>query len=160
MVYPGPVINASASTEYAAVTLRVRWRSTPTFSNRRGAAIRQKILDSRDTVVDRRGQREYFRRHTTSETTTEETIMAKLAGVVTVLTAGALAAGVSGTAVAQSYPTKPIELVSPTSAGSGTDIYARALADIVQKNKLLPQPFLVFVIAPRIPVYPAAREGS
>ena len=58
--------------------------------------------------------------------------MAKSAGVVTVLAAGALAASLSGTAVAQSYPTKPIELVSPTSAGSGTDIYARALADIVQ----------------------------
>src|SRR4030095_14572455 len=54
-----------------------------------------------------------------------------------------LAAVISGTAVAQSYPTKPIELVSPTSAGSGTDIYARALADIVQKNKLLPQAFVV-----------------
>ena len=69
--------------------------------------------------------------------------MAKSAGVVTVLTAAALAASISGTAVAQSYPAKPIELVSPTSAGSGTDIYARALADIVQRNKLLPQPFLV-----------------
>jgi putative tricarboxylic transport membrane protein len=69
--------------------------------------------------------------------------MAKSVGVVTVLTAVALAASISGTAVAQSYPVKPIELVSPTSAGSGTDIYARALADIVQRNKLLPQPFLV-----------------
>ena len=69
--------------------------------------------------------------------------MAKSVGVVAALTAGALAASLSGTAVAQSYPTKPIELVSPTSAGSGTDIYARALADIVQRNKLLPQPFVV-----------------
>src|SRR5688572_12085902 len=69
--------------------------------------------------------------------------MARSAGVVAALTAAALAASLSGTALAQSYPTKPIELVSPTSAGSGTDIYARALADIVQRNKLLPQPFLV-----------------
>ena len=69
--------------------------------------------------------------------------MAKSAGVVTVLTAAALAASIAGAAVAQSYPTKPIELISPTSAGSGTDIYARALADIVQRNKLLPQAFVV-----------------
>jgi putative tricarboxylic transport membrane protein len=62
---------------------------------------------------------------------------------VTVLAAGALAACVCGTAAAQSYPTKTIELVSPTSAGSGTDIYARALADIVARNKLLPQQILV-----------------
>ncbi len=69
--------------------------------------------------------------------------MVKSAGFVTVLTAGAFAASLSGTAVAQSYPIKPIELVSPTSAGSGTDIYARALGAIVDKNKLLPQPFVV-----------------
>src|SRR5918993_2233412 len=69
--------------------------------------------------------------------------MVKSAGVVALLTAGAFAASLSGTAVGQSYPSKPIELVSPTSPGSGTDIYARALADIVQKNKLLPQPFVV-----------------
>jgi putative tricarboxylic transport membrane protein len=69
--------------------------------------------------------------------------MAKSAGVFTALAAGALAVSLSGTAVAQAYPTKPIELVSPTSAGSGTDIYARALAAIVEKNKLLPQPLLV-----------------
>src|SRR6185436_9655115 len=69
--------------------------------------------------------------------------MAKSHSVLAFLMSGALAAGVCGTANAQKYPVKPIELVSPTSAGSGTDIYARALADIVQREKLLPQPFVV-----------------
>lgn len=59
------------------------------------------------------------------------------------LVSGALVTGVSGTAIGQAYPNRPIELISPTSAGSGTDIYARALADIVQREKLLPQPFIV-----------------
>jgi hypothetical protein len=65
----------------------------------RATAPRQ-ILDSRDAVVDRKGRREYFRRHKTTETTTEEAIMAKSAGVVTMLAAVALAASISGTAVA------------------------------------------------------------
>ena len=63
--------------------------------------------------------------------------------VLAFLVSGALAAGVCETANGQPYPTRPIELVSPTSAGSGTDIYARRLAEIVRQNKLLPQPFVV-----------------
>lgn len=69
--------------------------------------------------------------------------MTKPPRVIGLLLSSALAAGVCGTANAQKYPTKPIELVSATSPGSGTDIYARALADIVQREKLLPQPFMV-----------------
>jgi tripartite-type tricarboxylate transporter receptor subunit TctC len=69
--------------------------------------------------------------------------MVKSPGVVAFLASGALAAGVCGTANGQAYPTKPIELVSPTSAGSGTDIYARALADIVRREKLMPYGFVV-----------------
>jgi putative tricarboxylic transport membrane protein len=57
--------------------------------------------------------------------------------------AGAIAAGLCGPATAQSYPTRPIELVVPTSAGSGTDIYARVTADIVRREKLLPHGFVV-----------------
>jgi len=59
------------------------------------------------------------------------------------LFSGTLASGLCGPAAAQSYPTRPIELVVPTSAGSGTDIYARATAEIVRREKLLPQPFVV-----------------
>lgn len=69
--------------------------------------------------------------------------MAKSRSVFALLMGGVLAAGLGGAAVAQSYPSKSIELVVPTSAGSGTDIYARALADIVRKEKLLPQQFVI-----------------
>src|SRR5262245_17978812 len=67
--------------------------------------------------------------------------MAKSHGVVAFIAGSALAAG--GMVHAQPYPTRPIELVSPTSPGSGTDIYARALADIIRSHKLLPQPLMV-----------------
>jgi putative tricarboxylic transport membrane protein len=69
--------------------------------------------------------------------------MVKFRNVLAVLMSGALGAGVCTTANAQAFPTRSIELVSPTSAGSGTDIYARALAEIVLREKLLPQPFVV-----------------
>ena len=44
---------------------------------------------------------------------------------------------------AQSYPVKPIELVSPTGAGGGSDLVARTVADIIMREKLLPQPLVV-----------------
>ena len=46
-------------------------------------------------------------------------------------------------AVAQAYPSRPIELVSPTGAGGGSDLVARTVADIIAKEKLLPQPVIV-----------------
>jgi len=57
--------------------------------------------------------------------------------------AAVLATLVSSLAFAQPYPTRPIELVVHTSAGSGTDVVARALADAVRRENLLPQPFVV-----------------
>jgi putative tricarboxylic transport membrane protein len=45
--------------------------------------------------------------------------------------------------LAQTYPSKPIELVSPTGAGGGSDLVARMVADIIAKEKLLPQPVIV-----------------
>ena len=62
---------------------------------------------------------------------------------ITNVCAGAFAALVSFAALAQSYPMRPIELISHTSAGSGTDVVARALADVVRRENLLPQPFVV-----------------
>jgi tripartite-type tricarboxylate transporter receptor subunit TctC len=57
--------------------------------------------------------------------------------------AGALAAFTSALLHAQPYPSKPIELVVHTSAGSGGDVISRQMADIVRREKLLPQPFVV-----------------
>jgi putative tricarboxylic transport membrane protein len=51
----------------------------------------------------------------------------------------ALAVGV----LAQTYPTRSIELVAPTGAGRGSDLVARAVAEIVHKEKLLPQQIFV-----------------
>jgi putative tricarboxylic transport membrane protein len=44
---------------------------------------------------------------------------------------------------AQPYPVKPIEMISPTSAGGGSDLVARVVADIIAKEKLLPQPVFI-----------------
>ncbi|HZM47723.1 MAG TPA: tripartite tricarboxylate transporter substrate binding protein [Burkholderiales bacterium] len=44
---------------------------------------------------------------------------------------------------AQSYPSRPIDLISPTGAGGGSDLVARMVAEIVAKEKLLPQPMIV-----------------
>ena len=56
---------------------------------------------------------------------------------------GALAALACPPAATQPYPNRPIELVVHTSAGSGTDVIARAVADIFRRENLLPQPFVV-----------------
>jgi len=39
---------------------------------------------------------------------------------------------------AQPYPTKPIEVIVHTSAGSGGDVVSRAVAEIIRANKFLP----------------------
>ena len=46
-------------------------------------------------------------------------------------------------AQAQAYPTRPVELIVHTSAGSGGDIVSRAVSEIVRREKLLPQPLQV-----------------
>ena len=45
---------------------------------------------------------------------------------------------------AQPYPSRPIELVSATGAGGGSDLVCRQVAEIIARQKLLPQP--VFVV--------------
>ena len=46
-------------------------------------------------------------------------------------------------ACAQPYPVKPIEMVIHTNPGAGQDVIGRLVADISQREKLLPQPFVV-----------------
>ncbi len=55
----------------------------------------------------------------------------------------------SATAETMTQPTKPIEFVISTAPGGGSDIYARAMAGIIEKNKLSPQP-----------VQPVNKEGG
>jgi len=43
----------------------------------------------------------------------------------------------------QPFPSRPIELVAPTGAGGGSDLVARTVAEIVAKEKLLPQQIFV-----------------
>ena len=52
----------------------------------------------------------------------------------------ALAALAVPAAYAQSFPSRPIELVVHTSPGGGTDLIARLVADIMMKEKLVSQP--------------------
>jgi putative tricarboxylic transport membrane protein len=44
---------------------------------------------------------------------------------------------------APKYPEKPITFLVPMSAGGGSDIMARAIANVMQKEQLLPQPLVV-----------------
>ncbi len=52
---------------------------------------------------------------------------------------GALAVLSAVPAGAQSYPNKPIEVIVTTSAGSGGDVVSRSVAEIIRKQKLLPE---------------------
>src|SRR5438094_9308650 len=55
----------------------------------------------------------------------------------------------SPTAETMTQPTKPIEFVISTAPGGGSDIYARAMQGIIEKNKFSPQP-----------VQPLNKEGG
>ncbi len=54
---------------------------------------------------------------------------------------GLLLAGLAGTTLAQGFPSKPIRLIVPFSAGSGTDIAARTVGEVMAKG--LGQPVVV-----------------
>lgn len=61
-----------------------------------------------------------------------------------VLALFAIVAGCSiNLAQAQAYPAKPIELIVTTSPGSGGDVVSRTVAEIIRREKLLPQLVLV-----------------
>ena len=54
-----------------------------------------------------------------------------------------LLALLSCAAFAQPYPSRPLEFIVHTSAGGGTDIFGRVVAEILQQNKLIGQPINV-----------------
>ena len=56
---------------------------------------------------------------------------------------GAMLALTSLPLFAQAYPARPIEVIVHTSAGSGGDVVSRAMAEIVRREKFLPQPLMV-----------------
>jgi len=56
------------------------------------------------------------------------------------LAAGAATLGLAPRARAADYPTRPIELIVPASAGGGTDVLARAFAEAAKRHS--PQPFI------------------
>jgi putative tricarboxylic transport membrane protein len=49
----------------------------------------------------------------------------------------------SGTAVSAGFPEKPIEFTVPFAAGGGSDIMARTIAAMMEKEKILSQPLVV-----------------
>src|SRR3954469_267660 len=57
--------------------------------------------------------------------------------------AAALSTLTSVAALAQAYPTRSVEVIVHTSAGSGGDIVSRAVSEIVRREKLLAQPLQV-----------------
>src|SRR5574341_723392 len=52
------------------------------------------------------------------------------------------AAPAASPTIAVTNPTRPIEFVISTAPGGGSDIYARAMQGIIEKNKLSVQPYL------------------
>lgn len=54
----------------------------------------------------------------------------------------ATAAPAASATTAVTLPTHPIEFVISTAPGGGSDIYARAMQGIIEKNKFSPQPYL------------------
>ena len=56
---------------------------------------------------------------------------------------GALPALAASPVSAQAYPTRPIELIVHTSAGSGGDVVSRAVGEIMRREKFLPQTLTV-----------------
>lgn len=54
-----------------------------------------------------------------------------------------IAAGISPLAAAAPYPEKPIEFVTHSAPGGGGDIFARHIANLIEKEKIVPVPMVV-----------------
>jgi putative tricarboxylic transport membrane protein len=59
-----------------------------------------------------------------------------LASTLIVLAAAAVAS-------AQTFPNKPVEFVVHVTPGGGTDVFARAVTEVITRDKLMPQPVIV-----------------
>jgi len=59
------------------------------------------------------------------------------------------ACGGAGTPASATQPTRPVEFVISTAPGGGSDLYARFMQGVIEKNKLSPQP-----------VQPVNKEGA
>lgn len=57
----------------------------------------------------------------------------------------AICAGIAACpgALAQVYPSKAIEFVVPGNPGAGSDVFARLIADLMRKDKLIAQPIII-----------------
>ena len=49
----------------------------------------------------------------------------------------------AGTVPAQTFPNRPVEFVVHVTPGGGTDVFARAVTELITRDKLLPQPMIV-----------------
>ena len=49
----------------------------------------------------------------------------------------------SGSAFTQAFPSRAIEFVVPSNPGAGADVFARLIADLIRKEKLISQPILI-----------------
>src|SRR6478752_7053531 len=65
--------------------------------------------------------------------------MNKFAAVLMLVATGILPQLVA----AQAYPARPIDLIVHTGPGGGADVVSRLFAEVAQKERLLPQPFVV-----------------
>ena len=57
--------------------------------------------------------------------------------------AALLTAITAGTAAGQAFPSRQMEFVVHTSAGGGTDVFARAVADMLGREKIINQPITI-----------------
>jgi putative tricarboxylic transport membrane protein len=69
-------------------------------------------------------------------------LLGSIYAAVALVSGGAIAQFPS-TGSGQGFPSKPIELVVPGNPGAGSDIFARVIADLIRKEKLLTQPVVI-----------------